>query len=111
MDFLPKHVDIGGVEEVGINIGRSASDEMSAADGEDLAHGVAAAENTILVHIGCPHEVILLHHLNDDNIVGNTLQQFCIVLIEPTLLPNAPQHPMVPERGKIIPDFILVFSL
>ena len=111
MDFLSEYVDIGRIEEVGINIGRSASDEMSTADGEDLAHGVAAVENTVLVHIGCPHEIILFNRLDDDNIVGNTLQQRCILLIEPTLLPNAPQHPLMPERGKIRPDLVLVFCL
>ena len=108
---MAEDVDVGGVEEVSVDIGGGASEEVATADGEDLAHGVASVENTVLVHIRCPNEILLLNKFNNDNIIGNTRQQFRKFLIEPTFLPNAPKHPLMPERGEIITDVFLVFSL
>ena len=49
--------------------------------------------------------------LDNDDIVGDTLQLFRKLLIEATFLPNAPQHPLMPESWKIGADVFLVFSL
>ena len=103
LDSLAEDVDARGVEEGGIYVWCGAVEEMAAADGEDLAHGIASVENATLIGLGCPHQVILLD-LDDDNIVGNALQQCCKILIQQTLLPDAPQHPLQPERGKVVAD-------
>ena len=84
---------------------------MSSADGKDLAHGVSAMENSVLIKVGSPHEIMLLDMLDNDNIIGNAFQQLRKLLIETTFLPNAPQHPMMPERRKIGADVFPVFSL
>ena len=111
MDFLSEYIDVGGIEKVSINIRCGPVEEMPTADGEDLAHRVGSMQNAILVRICCPHEIMLLDMLDNDNIIGNAFQQFRKLLIEATFLPNAPQHPLMPESQKIGPDVFLVFSL
>lgn len=111
MDSLAEDVYVGGIEEFSIDVWIGAVEEMSSTNGEDLTHGVAPMNYAILVQIGCPDKVILLNDLYNDHIIGNTRQQLSKVLIQPTLLPNAPQHPLMPERGKIRPDNVSVFSL
>ena len=73
-------MDARSVEEGDVDIGHGAVDEMAAADGENLAHSIAAAENAVLVRSYSPHG-ILFRYLDDDNIIGNTLQQFCKILV------------------------------
>ena len=68
-------------------------------------------ENAVLIKVGCPHGVILFDMLNNDDIIGNTFQQFRKLLIETTFLPNTPQHPLMPESEKIGSDVFPVFSL
>ena len=111
VDSLAEDMDLGGVEQVSVDIGSTANEEMSSADGKDLAHGVSAMENSVLIKVGCPHEIMLLDMLDNDNIIGNAFQQFRKLLIEATFLPDTPQHPLMPESGKIGPDVVLVFSL
>lgn len=111
MDFLSEYVDVGGVKEVGVDVGGGACQKMSAADGQNLAHGVAAVDDATLVHIRRPDEVILLDKLYYHDIIKNTLQQVRIFLVQPTLLPNAPQHPLMPQRREIRPDVFLVLCL
>lgn len=40
MDSLAEDVDLGGVKEVGVDVGGGACQKMTSADGKDLAHGV-----------------------------------------------------------------------
>ena len=82
MESLSEYVDVGRIEKVGINIRSSTGDEMSAADGEDLAQCVGSMQNTILIGIGCPYRVILLDTLNNDDLIGNTFARHTIASID-----------------------------
>ena len=111
LDSLAEHVNVGLVKVVCVDVGDGASEKVTSANSKDLAHGVASVEYTILAQIGCPHEIILLNNLDNDHIVGNTCQQICKVLVQLTLLPDAPQHPLMPERGEIRSDVFLILCL
>lgn len=80
MDFGAQNVNVRGVEQVGVNVRFSAVEQVAAADGEDLAHGVAPMQDAVLVLLCCPHEVILLN-LGNDDIIWNAHQQISKTLV------------------------------
>lgn len=98
--LLAQNVDVGVVEELAVDGRLGASYEMAAAESEDLAHGVAAADDALGVWVGGP-DGIVLDELHDGAAVGNAAEKTVKGLAGEALLPDAPKHPVVTETGEV----------
>lgn len=108
--LLAQNVDVGVVEELTVNGRLGAGYEMAAADGEDFAHSVAAADDALGVGVGGP-DGIVLDELHDGAAVGDAAEKTGEGLAAETLLPDAPKHPVVTETGEVGAYVALVLGL
>ena len=93
-------MDVGSVEEGGVDGWLCAIEQTAAADGEDLAHTVGTVIDTVSIGPGGPNGVVL-DDFDDDAIVGQGEQMVAIGFAAQALLPNAPEHPLMTEGREV----------
>ena len=107
---LTEDVDADLVEQVTVDVGLYASLEATLADGQYLAHGIAPSDDALFIGIGSLDGVIL-DHFDNDGIAWHAAEEMGKAVVQQTLLPHAPQHPVVAEVGEVRSDLFLVLGL
>ena len=74
LNSVAKDVDADFVKELTVDVRFGAGDKTLAADGEDLAHGIATTDDAFRIGISRPDRVVL-DHFNYDCIFWNTAKE------------------------------------
>ena len=98
-------MDACGIEQMGVNLWLCVIEQTAATDGEDLAHAVGTMIDAVGIGPGSPNGVAF-DDFDDDAIVGYGEQMVAIGFVAQTLLPNAPEHPLMTE-GREVGTYLL----
>ena len=104
-------MDVRAVEKLGVDLRLCLLNEAAAADGEDLADGVAAFKKAGLrVGPGSP-DGVFRHNFDDDGILRHGEEMLAEILVAQAFLPDTPEHPLVAEGLEIFADQAVVLRL